>query len=301
MAVKILTDSGSDYEQSEIKEKNIDVIPIPIDISGTEYLDGISLNNDEFFTLLKNSDDFPKTAQPSPQIYIDYFEKAKQDGDEVVAIILSGSLSGMYQTVCLCKETVGYDKIYVIDSANATAGIRLLVDNAVKLRSEGKTAAEIAEATESLKKSIRLYATFPTLNYLVKGGRLSKFEASAAAIAHIKPVLTIDEEGRVVVCHKSVGIRHSIEYIAKKLFEEPMDENYSVYPIYSGNPVNCLLMLKKMAEKGIQISEGLISNIGPTIGAYVGIAATGIVYVAKNVTDAAKSVSDTAKNVSKSF
>lgn len=282
MAIKILTDSGSDYEQSEIKEKNIDVIPIPIDFGGNEYMDGVDLSKDEFFRMLEGGESFPKTAQPSPQIYIDYFEEAKKNGDDVVAIILSGSLSGMIQTITLCKETVGYDGVYVIDSVNATAGMRLLVDNAVKLRDEGKSGKEIAEATEELKGRIRLYATFPTLKYLVKGGRLSRFEASAAAIARIKPVLTIGGEGEVYVCHKGVGIKHSIDYMAQKVAEEGIDENYPVYPIFSGDPVNCRLMLKKLSDNGVDISESLMSNIGPTIGTYVGVAATGIVYVKKN-------------------
>ncbi len=282
MAIKILTDSGSDYEQFEIKEKNIDVIPIPIDFNGNEYMDGVDLSKDEFFRILENGDAFAKTAQPSPQIYIDYFEEAKKNGDEVVAVILSGSLSGMIQTITLCKETVGYDKVYIIDSVNATAGMRLLVDNAVKLRNEGKSGKEIADATEALKRRIRLYATFPTLKYLVKGGRLSRFDASAAAIARIRPVLTIGDKGEVYVCHKGVGIKHSIDYMAHKVAEEQIDENYPVYPIFSGEPSNCRLMLKKLSDNGIDISEELMTNIGPTIGTYVGVGATGIVYVKKN-------------------
>lgn len=283
MAIKILTDSGSDYEQDEIKEKNIDVIPIPIAFNDAEYLDGVNLSKDEFFTLLEDGTSFPKTAQPSPQIFIDYFENAKKNGDDVIAIMLSGSLSGMLQTIHLCKNTVGYDRIFIIDSLNATAGIRLLVDNAVKMRKDGKTAEEIVTLTNTLKKQIRLYATFPTLRYLVKGGRLSKFEASAAAIARIKPVLTIGNEGEVLVCHKGVGIKRSLDYMADKVAEEQIDDNYPVFPIYSGNPVNCILMLKKIAERGIDISEKLITNIGPTIGTYVGVAAAGIVYVKKQI------------------
>ncbi len=282
MAIKILTDSAADYEQCNIKEKNIDVIPIPIDFGGKQYLDGVDLSKDEFFNMLESSDAFGKTAQPSPQIFMDYFEEAKKNGDEVVAIILSSCLSGIFQTINLCKNTVDYDKIYLIDSANASAGLRLLVDNAVKLRNEGKTGSEIAEATEELKKRIRLYATFPTLKYLVKGGRLFRFEATAAAIAKIKPIVTISEEGEVYVCHKGVGIKYSIDYMAQSVVDEQIDENYPVYPIYSGDPVNCRIMLKKLSEKGIDIDESLMTNIGPTVGIYVGIAATGIVYVKKN-------------------
>lgn len=281
MAIRILTDSAADYEQSEIKEKNIDLIPYPLNFKGVEYIDGVNITKNEFFKLLEESDEFPKTSQVSPQTYIDYFENAKENGDEVVAIILSSSLSGMYNTVMLCKNMVGYDKVYVIDSANATAGIKLLVDNAVKLRDEGKNAKEIYEAIESLKKRVRLYTTFPSLKYLVKGGRLSKFEASAAALARIKPVLQMSEDGKVCVYHKSVGIKHSIEYIANKVIEEQIDENYPVYPIFSADPKNCSILLDKLSEKGIDIDRSLMANIGPTIGTYVGIGAVGIVYVRK--------------------
>ena len=79
MAIKIFTDSGTDYEQYEIKEKNIDVLPIPIEIDGHEYLSGFNLSKNEFFQMLENGCSFPKTAQPSPQVYIDYFEEAKKN------------------------------------------------------------------------------------------------------------------------------------------------------------------------------------------------------------------------------
>ena len=283
MSIRIITDSGSDYEQNEIKDKNIEVIPIPITFGGKEYLAGINLTKDKFFELLQQNDEFPKTAQPSPSIYLDIFQEAKKAGDDVILIMISGSLTGMFQTAVLCKNEVGYDRVHIINSVNATAGIRLLVGNAVKLRDEGKTAEEIVEATENLKKRIRLYATFPTLNYLVKGGRLSRFEASAAAIARIKPVITIGSEGEVLVCHKGVGLKHSIDYMAQKVADEQIDDNYPVFPIYSGDPVNCHIMLEKLESKGIHIDKDTISNIGPTIGSYVGIAATGIVYVKKEL------------------
>lgn len=279
MSIKILTDSGSDYEKNEIEEKNIDVIPIPISFKGNDYLSGIDLNKDEFFELLESEEDFPKTAQPSPQIFIDYFENAKKNGDEVIAIMLSGSLSGMLQTMHLCKKTVGYDKIHIIDSVSATVGIRLLVDNAVKLRTEGKSVEEIVTETEELKKRIRLYATFPTLKYLVKGGRLSRFEASAATLARIKPVITINPVGEVLVCHKGVGIKRSIDYMAQAFIDERPDINYPIFPIYSGDPSNCRIMLEKISEKGFNISDRKITNIGPTIGTYVGIGAAGIVFI----------------------
>ena len=89
MSIKILTDSGSDYEKHEIDEKNIDVIPIPITFKGRDYLSGVNLSKADFFALLEEGDDFPKTAQPSPQVFIDYFEEAKKNGDEVIAIMLS--------------------------------------------------------------------------------------------------------------------------------------------------------------------------------------------------------------------
>ena len=281
MSIRIITDSGSDYEQSDSKKKNIEVIPIPISFGGKEFLDGIDLSKEDFFNYLVSSDDFPKTAQPSPTVYLDIFQSARDAGDDVILIMLSGSLSGMLQTAILCKNDVGYDRIHIIDSVNATAGMRILVDNAVRLRDEGKTAEEIVEATEKLKRRISLYATFPTLNYLVKGGRLSRFEASAAAIARIKPVITVDSDGEVLVCHKGVGLKHSIEYMAQKVAEEQIDENYPVFPLYSGDSVNCLVMLEKLRSHGINLDENSISNIGPTIGSYVGVAATGIVYVKK--------------------
>ena len=120
MSIRIVTDSGSDFEQTEIKSKNIEVIPIPISFEGKDYLDGVDLSKNEFFELLEKSEDFPKTAQPSPSVYLDIFQSAKENGDDVILIMLSSTLSGMMQTAYLCRDSVEYDRIFIIDSVSAT-------------------------------------------------------------------------------------------------------------------------------------------------------------------------------------
>ena len=118
--VKILVDSSSDYEPEEIKEKGFEFVPISITIGDTDYIDGVSLEKDEFYEILKGTEDFPKTSQPSPQAFLDIFKDAKEKQDTIFCILLSSELSGTCQSAQLAKNMVDYESIYIIDSLSAT-------------------------------------------------------------------------------------------------------------------------------------------------------------------------------------
>ena len=118
--IKILVDSSSDLTKEEAEEKGYLFVPIGISLEGKEYEDGVDLTKDEFYDLLVNGETFPKTSQPSPQVFLDLFEQAKKDGDEIVAILLSSALSGTYQSAVLARQMADYEGIHLIDSLTAT-------------------------------------------------------------------------------------------------------------------------------------------------------------------------------------
>ena len=171
--VRIITDSAADFEPWELEQKKIYCIPITVILGEAEYQENVNLSKDQFYELLAATGASPKTAQPSPQILRDMFEEAKKAGDEAVYITLASALSGTYQSAVMTKEDMQSDDFLVVDSKNATGGQRLLVEYAVRLRDEGKSAAEIAAAVESLRDRIVLYACIDTLEYLYRGGRIS--------------------------------------------------------------------------------------------------------------------------------
>ena len=172
--VRIITDSAADFEPFELEKWKITCIPIKVLLGDQEYEENINLSKDQFFELLASTGATPKTSQPSPQILIDLFEEAKQAGEEAIYITLSSALSGTYQTASMTCEDMDSDKLHVFDSRNATGGQRLLVEYAVRLRDEGKSAREILDGLESIRDKIVLFACIDTLEYLYRGGRISQ-------------------------------------------------------------------------------------------------------------------------------
>lgn len=277
--IKILVDSSSDYELDEIKEKNFAFVPIQITIGENEYIDGISLQKNEFYKILESSGEFPKTSQPSPQAFLDIFKAAKENNDTLLCILLSSSLSGTCQSAQLAKAMVDYENIYIIDSLAASCLIKLLADYAYSLVSEGLSIEEIVAKVEALKSRITLFAGLDTLEYLCKGGRLSKSAAAIGEIANIKPVITVTKEGAVGVLGKCLGKNKAITQVFKHVQETGVDTSFPLYTIYSYGTANCGKLEEKLQENGYQVSGRF--QVGATIGTHIGPEAFGVVFVAK--------------------
>lgn len=282
MAIRIVTDSAADYSAQEIEKRDIICIPMSVTFGDTTFLDGVDISKDEFFERLQDGGEFPKTSQPSPTSFLECFNEAKEAGDTVIAILVSGALSGTIQSAMLARSMAEYDKIYIVDSKIATLGMRLLVDRAVVMRAQGANACQIVEELEILRSRIRLFAGLDTLEYLYKGGRLSKTQASVGNIVNLKPVVTFTPEGAVELCGKQIGIRHAYKQIAKMLEEQKPDKNYPIYFLYSYDKKNCAGFIQSLQKKGYDVSAPKLRGIGATIGTHIGVGAFGIVYVKEN-------------------
>ncbi len=275
--VKILVDSSSDYEPEEIKEKGFEFVPISITIGDTDYIDGVSLEKDEFYEILKGTEDFPKTSQPSPQAFLDIFKDAKEKQDTIFCILLSSELSGTCQSAQLAKNMVDYESIYIIDSLSATYMIKILADYTYELVQKNTPAEEILQKIEALKPRVTLFAGLDTLEYLCKGGRLSKSAAAIGELANIKPVITVTEKGAVGVLGKCLGKNKAIAQVFKHLQESGLDDSFPLYTIYTYGTDNCQRLEEKLEENGYPTSKRL--QVGATIGSHIGPEAFGVVFV----------------------
>lgn len=277
--VRILVDSGADYEPQELAAKNILCAPMSIQFGETSYLDGVTLSKSEFYSLLETQ--FPTTSQPTPFEFAKHFQEAKEAGDEMVVITISSALSGTYQGACIAREDVDYDGIYIFDSKSATIGTQVLVDYAIRLRDDGKSAKEIYDAVAALRPRIRLFASINTLEYLYKGGRLSKAAANIGTVAHLKPMITVDDGGGIAVIGKSIGMKRSIDSLAAKISQYELHPDFPLYPVYSRDPENLDLLVERLRKLGVEIDGAGIRNLGPTVGAHVGPSCCGLAFVVK--------------------
>ena len=282
MAIQIITDSGADYTTEELERRNVKRVSMAVTFGEDTYLDGVDLTKENFYDMLLEGTHYPKTSQPAPGAFLECFEAAKEAGDTVIAVLISGALSGTVQSAALAKEMTEYDNIYIIDSLSATLGMRLLVDTAAAMREKGASAEEIVCRLENLKHRLRLFAGLDTLEYLYKGGRISKTAASIGNLANLKPVITITGEGSVSLCGKQIGMRRVYKSILKLMEDHQPDPDYPVYYLYSYDKKNCAAFLHTLEKNGFDMSEPKIRGIGPTIGAHIGPGAFGIVYIEKN-------------------
>ncbi len=277
--IKVLVDASSDYTSDEIQEKGIILVPINITIGNKSYTEGINLDRNNFYEILKTSEDFPKTSQPAPQIFVDIFTEAKKNGDELICILLSSQLSGTFQSALMAKNLVGYDKIYLIDSLSASYAIKIMADYALSLIEQGFTALEITDKIEKMKLHVTCIAGLDTLEFLAKGGRISKTVATIGNVANIKPLINLGDSGTVELIAKCLGTGRAVMQVVKMMQELEIDSRFPIYPLFSYGTDNCENFENKLEDAGFKVGERL--QIGPTIGTHIGPQAFGVVFVTK--------------------
>lgn len=272
--IKILVDSSADCN---LQDEIIDLmVPISVNIDGKEYQSGIDLTSDKFYELLKSAKDFPRTSQPSPQAFIEIFEQAKNDGDQLIYLCLSSRLSGTYQGALIAKEMVDYDNIYIIDTLGVTHIIGVMAAFARSLINEGFKAGEIVDKCEELKGKIKLYAGVDTLEYLYKGGRLSRASATVGELTGIKPIITVSD-GRVEVVAKALGKARAMNTLLEKIKSHKINTDFPVYSLYTYGTENIEALEEKLKQNGYNIADRL--QVGSTIGAHVGPGVYAVMFV----------------------
>ena len=277
--IRILLDSSADFSAEEAKEHNLELVSINITMNGKNYRDGIDITKDEFYQMLVESEEFPMTAQPSPQDFLDIFEDVKEKGDQLVYLSLSSALSGTFQSATLAKNMAEYDDIYLVDTLSATRAIRIMVEYACKLREEGKTAAEIAAELDDFKSRVVIFAAVDTLEYLCKGGRLSKAAAAVGELANLKPIITVTKEGTMAVPAKALGRNKALSALVKLVQEKEIDTTFPIYSLYAVGEENTEKLEQKLGKEGIRVTKRL--QIGSTIGCHIGPGAYGVIFVTK--------------------
>ena len=192
MKVAIITDSNSGITQEEGKQLGIRIVPMPFMINGEEYLEDITLTQQEFYAKLGEGSDI-STSQPSPESIMALWDEVLEEYDEIVHIPMSSGLSGSCQTAMMLAED--YDgKVEVVNNQRISVTQRQSALDAKELAAKGMCAAEIKEKLEAVKFDSSIYITLDTLKYLKKGGRITPAAAALGTLLRIKPVLTIQGE-----------------------------------------------------------------------------------------------------------
>ena len=277
--IRIYTDSASDITPKELREHGIELIPMTLTCGEESFADDHSVPMSELWTRME-AGEVLTTAQPSLQMFLDIFEDARDKGDSVVYVTISSALSGTYQTAVAAKTMVSYPEIYIVDARKAAASTaeKMVAFRACRLREAGKSAAEIAEELTEYRARVRLLACIDTLEYLVRGGRLSKIAGTVGSVLSIKPVITLSDDGEVQVIKKIPGLKRAMAAVCDMVAAHPIDKRFPIIPIFAKEDANCREFLSRMAE---QLKEFVVSEpqeIGATIGCHIGPGGFGLVY-----------------------
>lgn len=276
MKTRILVDSTSDL-MPEAKEK-VHVVPLTVHFGQEEYIDGVTIDHKAFYEKLIETDVHPSTSQASPAAFAAEFEEAKEAGEAMVVITLSSKLSGTYQSAMIAAQD--YENIYIVDSGSVAIGGGILVELALRLLDEGRSAREIFEELEEQKKKIVIVALVDTLEYLKRGGRVSKTVAFAGAVLNIKPVLSVID-GEIHMLGKARGSK-----MGNNLLVQEIEKSGGVdfkKPVLLGYTGLSDLMLKKYIEDSKYLWENAVSEvryttIGSVIGTHAGPGAVAVAF-----------------------
>lgn len=278
--IEIITDSTCDLTPAMANELGVRVLPLTVQFGEESFRDGLDITNADFYERLRSAQTLPTTSQINPDAFVSAFQEALDRGNQVVVIVVSSELSGTFQSAVIAKEMLDSEDVFVVDSRQVALSLNLLVLEAARLRDEGESAAEIANAVIALREKVRLYAVVDTLKYLKMGGRISAATAVVGGVLGITPIIAL-KDGKVESAGKTRGRKAGVQWIREQANSEELDFSR---PLALGH-TDCVEALDAVAEEFSDLVPKFASvfscEIGAVVGTHAGPGAAGVAYVVK--------------------
>ena len=286
MPVRIITDSGSEYQSSD--HPALEVLPLTVAFGDDVFHEGEDLSHERFYELLAERSEHPTSGQVTPFVFGEAIGRALEEGDDVVVITMSSALSGTYQSACIAAEGArgkGTGTVRVVDSLNMTLGERVVVQYALQLLDAGATADGIADALEANVGRVHIFGLIDTLEYLKRGGRISVAAGTVGELLSIKPVITVTD-GAVVILGKARGAKGGRTLLHREIanvggvdFAMPGALGYS--GASDAKLRKYLDEYRDLWEGSISEEELPISQVGAAIGCHVGPGGIAVAFYGK--------------------
>lgn len=277
--IKIITDTTCDLPKGLIDKYNIKSLPITIDIDGKTYKDGIDISTSEFYSKIKETDTLPKTAQINPLVFEESFKEELDNGNEVICITISSKLSGTYNSANIAKNSLGSDKIHIIDSKGASLTYGLVVLEVVKMINLGLDISKIIEKVNDFINRQKSIVFVNSLEMLKKGGRLSPSSIFIGSLLNIKPIIEF-KDGELVATNKVRGRKKAFKHLADFVKNHNIDESVDIYVTHSNDTESCTEMITLLNSNGINTNIK-VAEIGPAVGTHLGEGAIAIFFATK--------------------
>ncbi|WP_396276424.1 DegV family protein [Haloimpatiens lingqiaonensis] len=283
----IVTDSCCDLPEDYIKNNNIPYVPLTYRFKGKEYLDdfGVSLNYRDFYEGMKNGE-IPQTSQANPDAFYKVFEPILKEGKDIIYVGVSSGLSGTHNSSNIAKEMLEDEykeaKIAIIDVLTASLGQGLMIIKALEMKEKGSSFEEIVNYLEDTKMYLNTYITVNDLNHLKRGGRISSAAALFGTVLHIKPVLTLNNEGRVIPVIKVKGRKNAIGKLAEFVHNKLENPEEQIITICHGDAQSEAERLRELILKEVNVKDVIINHIGPVVGTFGEPGALSVFFIGKH-------------------
>lgn len=282
--MKIFTDSGCDLPKSYYEENDIVLLPLRVHLNNNEYDDVMSIDSKEIYSAIRQGAR-PKTSQVSPELFLKHFENLAKNEEEGIYIAFSSELSGTYSTAVMIRNQVLEQypslKLAIIDSKCASLGHGLVVEEAVRLRNLGASFEDIEARITALAPQIEHLFTVEDLDYLAKGGRVSKASAFLGGLLSIKPILNV-EDGKLVPIEKSRGRKKAIARMLELMQERGEKFSEKVVGISHSDDAAFASDVKDAIQERFSPKEIQVTMIGSAIGSHVGPGTIAIFFTNKS-------------------
>ena len=277
-AVAILTDSACDLPRAVLDDHQVHVIPFNLFFGDSLFLDKVTIEPDQFYELLVSRPEMPKSAQPSQAIVQRALEFLAGHYEAVIAASISGALTGFYGQLVKAREALGpaAARVAVIDTRHISVSEALVVLRAAEAVRAGRPFEAVAAEAEGWVKRTRLWVDIRTLKYMVKGGRVSPLKGFVAAALHIKPIVSLDDQGKAAILGKSFSRRGNMKKILGLIREATAGKpvwNYGV--VHAKNPSRARLYAEAL-EGMLGKKAAFVSDVSPVVGVHNGIGVVGV-------------------------
>ncbi|HZJ57317.1 MAG TPA: DegV family protein [Clostridia bacterium] len=271
----IITDSCSDLPLEYVKKRNLPILSFTYNFMGVDRKDdlGQTMSYRDFYDGVKGGQ-MPTTSQVNTQTYIDFFRQYVEQGQPIIYMCFSSALSGSFNSAVLARQMLLEEypdaAISIIDTRCASMGLGLLVHMALDLRDQGLGYHQIVEWIENNKLRLVHWFTVDDLEHLRRGGRVSGAAAFIGSILSIKPILHVDDEGRLIPVTKVKGRKKSLKGLLEKMQETAINPEEQTVFISHGDSLEDANYLADMIRDQLGVKDFLINYVGPVIGSHSG-------------------------------
>ena len=287
MGIKIITDSSCDLPREYVDDNNIEVISLVLNLNGQIIKDdlGKTLSYKDFYQKMRDGAT-PTTSQVNAHEFEEAFIKHIKNGDSIIYISISASLSGTFNSANIAKNNLLEEypeaKIELVDSLSASMGQGLLVLKACEMRDNGASIEEIVEWLEENKRKVIHSILIDDLNHLKRGGRISGATATIGSLLNIKPSAYLDDEGKLVQGEKIKGKKKALRFLANEVKERAVETENEVLYICHGDCLEEAEALRDIILQEVKFKDVIINYVGNVIGAHTGPGALAVIFLGKN-------------------